>query len=70
MKLYTHVHAPWSFNGLEVDTHAFTLKYIGTPVWSERSSDAENTQCGSIRSSLLTLYSAVMGHLEQSLTHP
>ena len=31
---------PW----LEVDTHAFRLEYIGTPVGSERSSDAENTQ--------------------------
>ena len=29
---------------VEVDTHAFRLEYIGTPVGSERSSGAKNTQ--------------------------
>ena len=32
------------FQWLEVDTHAFRLKYIGTPVGSERSYGTETTQ--------------------------
>ena len=42
----------------EVDIHVFRLEYIGT-FGSERFSDVEHTQCGSM-----------MGYLKQSLTHP